>query len=134
MGLWHSFQEGGWAMYPIFAFGLLGVGAAGRFAWRGEHPLLGFIRWIVVTVLLCGVFGTLVGIMRMLSFTTHRLATMTWVPDLPTSEKRLFILLEGTREALNCVSGALMFAVVICLLGAIGHRRFPLPNLSSTAS
>jgi hypothetical protein len=67
-GLWHSFREGGWAMYPIFAFGFLGVGAAGRFAWRGEHQLVGFVRWITTTILACGAFGFFIGFQRMLGF------------------------------------------------------------------
>jgi hypothetical protein len=60
--LWQSFQEGGWAMYLIFALGLTGVGASGRFAWRGEHQLLGFLRWLVVTVFAGGWFGFCIGI------------------------------------------------------------------------
>jgi hypothetical protein len=43
----------------------------------------------------------------------------------------VWILLVGTREALTCVSGALMFVVLIGLLGAVGHRRFPSPNPSA---
>lgn len=128
MGLWHSFQEGGWAMYLIFAFGLVGVGAAGRFAWRGEHQLLGFVRWITVTVLACGAFGFFVGVQRMLSFAGERLATAPFWPELTLAERRVTLLIVGTGEALSCVSGALMFVVVICLLTAIGQRRFPLPN------
>jgi hypothetical protein len=128
MGLWHSFREGGWAMYLIFAFGLLGVGAAGRFAWRGEHQLVGFVRWITLTVLACGAFGFFVGIQRLLGFAGERLPTAPFWPELSLSDRRATLLIEGTREALTCVSGALMFVVVICLLAAIGERRFPLPN------
>jgi hypothetical protein len=123
--LWHSFQDGGWVMYWIFAFGLTGVASAGRFAWRGEHQLLGFIRWMAVTVLLSGCFGFVVGSQLMLAAATS--------PPASDLEARANILLHGTREALSCVSGALMFTVIICLLAAIGQRRFPLPNPGSVA-
>jgi hypothetical protein len=53
--------------------------------------------------------------------------------DSASLEWRSFLLFEGTREALSCVSGALLFVIVICLLAAIGHRRFPQPNPGSVA-
>ncbi len=131
--LWHSFREGGWAMYGIFALGLTGVGAAGRFAWRGEHQLLAFIRWIAVTVLACGWFGFFVGMQRCLGYMMSRLADAPVPADLPDIERRAYVLLEGLKEALSCVSGGLMFFVIIYLLGAVGHRRFPMPNPGSVA-
>ncbi|HVZ30965.1 MAG TPA: hypothetical protein VG963_00980 [Polyangiaceae bacterium] len=125
--LWSSFQEGGWAMYFIFALGFLGVGAGGRFAWRGEHELLPFLRWLAITLIACGVFGFLIGWQRTLQAALGHLTRFA-PPDLPSLEQRLFIVMEGTKEALNCLSAALMFVVIVCLLGAIGQRRFPLPN------
>jgi hypothetical protein len=124
--LWHSFQEGGWAMYIIFALGLPGVGAAGRFAWRGEHQLRAFLRWITLTVLATGAFGFAIGEQATLRAVTSGFGE----PGVGESlgDHRIAILLMGTQEALNCISGALMFVVVIGLLGAVGHRRFPLPN------
>lgn len=127
-GLWHSFREGGWAMYPIFAFGFLGVGAAGRFAWRGEHQLVGFVRWISTTIVACGAFGFLIGVQRMLGFAGENLVKAPFWPEMTLPERRMTLLIEGTREALNCVSSALLFVIVICLLAAIGQRRFPSPN------
>jgi hypothetical protein len=131
--LWHSFHEGGWAMYLIFALGLTGVGASGRFAWRGEHQLLGFLRWLVVTVFACGWFGFFIGMQRVLGAVTSRAAEDRVPGDLASIEWRSYILFEGTREALSCVSGALLFVIVMCLLAAVGHRRFPQPNPGSVA-
>jgi len=129
MALWHSFQEGGWAMYLIFALGLPGVGAAGRFAWRGEHQLLAFLRWVSFTLLASGAFGFFIGWQKVLQATA---SGADWAaPVAVLSNRQLLILLVGTREALMCVSGALMFVVLIGLLGAVGHRRFPLPNPSA---
>jgi hypothetical protein len=131
MSLWHSFQEGGWAMYLIFALGLPGVGAAGRFAWRGEHQLLGFLRWIALTLVASGWFGYFVGMQRVLGAINSELLVKFAPADQVLSDKRVYVLIEGTREALTCVSASLMFVVVIGLLGAVGHRRFPLPNPSA---
>ncbi|HTV20342.1 MAG TPA: hypothetical protein VMG12_16780 [Polyangiaceae bacterium] len=129
--LWHSFQEGGWAMYAIFAFGITGVASAGRFAWRGEHQLLGFVRWMAVTVLSSGWFGFFIGMQRAFEFMVSRVADEQMPTDLPSMERRAYILFEALKEALSCVSGSLMFLVIICMLGAIGHRRFPVPNPGS---
>jgi hypothetical protein len=129
--LWHSFQDGGWAMWPIFALGLVGVGAAGRFAWRGEHQLLGFVRWMLATLLVCGVFGTIIGMQRMLFFVSYGLSERSLPEGVSFPEQRFRILLEGTREASNCFSASLLFILLICLLAAVGQRRFPLLNPSA---
>jgi hypothetical protein len=126
--LWHSFQEGGWAMWLIFPLGLTAVGAAGRFAWRGEHQLVAFLRWMILTLLACGGFGFFAGAQNMLRYVVYQLPELPLPPDVPLAEQRMRVLLDGMREALTCISGSLMFVVLICLLGAIGHRRFPLPN------
>jgi hypothetical protein len=119
--LWQHFQMGGWAMYPIFVLGLLGVAAAGRFAWRGEHQLLQFLRWLLLTVIACGLFGFFAG---MIKVTQAAIA----FPD-----KASLLMIEGFGEALNCVTSALMFTFFTCLLTAIGYRRFPQPNPSAVA-
>jgi hypothetical protein len=113
-------------MYLILALGLPGVGAAGRFAWRGEHQLIAFLRWISLTLLATGCFGFFIGEQRVLGAMVSGLSEFP-----PGAEGRMLILFVGTQEALNCVSGALMFVVLIGLLGAVGHRRFPLPNPSA---
>ena len=131
MSLWKSFQDGGWVMYFIFAFGLTGVGAAGRFALRGEHQLVGFIRWLGVTLLASGAFGFFVGAQMFLGAAAG--STMSPPEDAGAITQRAWILLVGAREALSCVSGSLMFFVIITLLTAIGFRRFPLPNPGAAA-
>lgn len=120
--LWHFFQMGGWAMWLIFALGLVAVGAAGRFAWRGEHQLATFIRWMVLTIVSCGCFGFVVGMIKATSFIAQRVA----------AAERGRVLIEAVGEALNNIAAALIFSVIVCLLTAIGYRRFPLPNPSAT--
>lgn len=119
-------------MYFIFALGLVGVGAAGRFAWRGEHQLLPFLRWLTITLIACGAFGFVIDWQSTLRASLGDLTHFA-PPDVPLLERRLFILILGTKESLNCVSAALMFVVLVCLLGAIGLRRFPLPNPGALA-
>lgn len=119
--LWHHFLEGGWMMYPVFALGLFTVGTAGRFAWRGEHQLLGFLNWILGALLAAGAFGFTVEMMRIL--------TASQEPSDSLVMAR--IVMEGTTEAANVPAAALMFATFACLLIAAGHRRFPLPNPSA---
>lgn len=125
-GLWATFQDGGWTMYAIFALGLVGIGAAGRLAWRGEHQLIAFIRWLLLTIFACGWFGFFVGMQRVLQAVVYRLAN-------DSLERRLMTFLEGSKEALTCVSGSLMFVVLISLLLSIAMRRFPTPNPGSVA-
>ena len=119
------FREGGWVMYPVFGLGVLAVGAAGRFAWRGEHQLLGFIRWITLSVLGAGAFGFCAGMLLVLSC-----ATLDACMSLHHTDRGA-VLLIGTREALNLPTAALMFVVLTCLLVGVGQRRFPLPNPSA---
>lgn len=118
---WEHFQHGGWAMWVIFAFGLVGTGAAGRFAWKGEHQLLGFIRWISLSVFLAGWFGFCTGMLKTLAFVLYK---------TPAAE-RVEILLTGLMESLNNPTACLMFATLIAALTAVGQRRFPLPNPSA---
>jgi len=115
------FRDGGWVMFVIFAVGLVGTGAAGRFAWRGEHQLLGFIRWNLLTVLLAGGFGFCTGMLKVFAYVHSRSA-----PD-----QRSLDLMQGTREALNNPTAALMFALLVAMLTAVGLRRFPQPNPSA---
>lgn len=118
--LWSAFQDGGWMMWFIFLFGLLGASAATRFAWRGEHRLEPFIRWIILTTLIAGLFGFSVGMTKVLHY----------VIEQAKPDERFLILLIGTREALSNISAALMFTTINTLLVSIAHRRYSRPPAS----
>ena len=108
-------------MWFIFVFGFLALTAAGRFAWRGEHQMLGFIRSMGATVITSGIFGFVIAMLKVLRYVVER----------APADERLAILLIGTREALNNLAAALLFLVLILLATAVGHRRYPLPNPSA---
>jgi hypothetical protein len=110
-------------MYPIFALGLTAAGAAIRFALRGEHQLLAFIRSITAALLLSGLFGFTVGMMTAL-YASQRTNDPVWTTR---------IILTGAAEAANMPAAALMFAVITVVCVAVGQRRFPLPNPSAIA-
>jgi len=118
---WEHFQHGGWAMWVIFALGLTGTGAAGRFLWRGEHQMLPFIRWVTLSCGLAGCFGFCAAMLKVFAYVSYK---------APAAE-RWETLLIGLREALNNPTACLMFATLISALTAIGLRRYPLPNPSA---
>ena len=127
--MWENWQDGGWGMWPILVFGLMVLVAAARFAWRGEHGLTGFIRWMALTTASSALLGFLAGMHKVLD------AALGHNPKLeaPTSaaelaEFRTMILIEGTKEASNCLTFSLILLTLAFLLVAIGHRRFPAPE------
>jgi hypothetical protein len=123
MRLWHHFLEGGWMMYPVFAWGLLTLGTTARFALRGEHQLVVSGAWMLRALLAAGGFGFTIEMMRILSASQG--------PEDPMLMAR--IVMEGTTEAAHVPALALMFVTLACILMAVGQRRFPLPNPSAVA-
>jgi hypothetical protein len=121
--IWHHIQLGGWAMYPVFVYGLIAAGAAARFAWRGEHQLLGFIRWSIAAISSLAALGFTAGMMKALNAALN----------LKDPMQAARIVLEGSSEAANNPAMAFMFTALVCVLVAVGQRRFPLPNPSAVA-
>jgi hypothetical protein len=128
-GLWANWQDGGWGMWPVLVFGLLTIVGAARFAWRGEHGLTGFLRWMSVTTLSSGVLGFCAGMHKVLGAAVGHDPRFEPPKDaVELAEFRIAILLEGTKEASNCITFALILLTLACLLLAIGYRRFPAPE------
>jgi hypothetical protein len=124
VGYLEFFRLGGWPMWFVLLFGVLAVGAAARFALRGEHQLAPFVRWMTLTMLTSSLFGFLTGMMNVLEYVRVRAAPA----------ERQMTLVEGTAEALNVPTFGLLFAVLVCLLLAVGYRRFPSLNPSARAA
>lgn len=113
--LWVAFQEGGWGMWWLLGLGAVSFVAALRFAWRGEHQCVPFLKWMIVTELLVGGFGFLSGMMLVLRHVIEQVAP----------EQRWWVLFIGTREALANLSFALVCSALTALTIAVGYRRFP---------
>ena len=124
MGYLEFFRLGGWTMWFVLLFGVLAVGAAARFALRGEHQLGPFIRWMTVTTVVSSLFGFLAGMMKVLAYVRFQ----------AKPGERALILVEGTAEALNVPTFGLLFTALVCLLLSVGYRRFPNSNPSARAA
>lgn len=122
--VWDYFRDGGWVMWWLLGLGLVAVSAALRFAWRGEHQLVAFIKWMIVVEVLAGGFGFLTGMTLVLRHVVERVSP----------EERWWVLFIGVREALSNLTFALLWAVLTALLVAIGYRRFPTLNPGSTGA
>jgi hypothetical protein len=121
--VWVYFQEGGWGMWWLLGLGAVSFLAALRFAWRGEHQLVSFLKWMIATELLVGVFSFLSGMTLVLRyFTEHMEPGGSW-----------WVLFVGTREALSNLTFALLWAALTTLTIAVGYRRFPELNPGAVA-
>ena len=127
--LWENWQDGGWGMWPILVFGVLSIVGAARFAWRGEHGLTAFVRWMALTTASSALFGFCAGMHKVFDVLIGHDPRF----ELPTAPAELMdfrfkILFEGTKEASNTLSFGLILLTVSFLLLAIGYRRFPTPE------
>ncbi|HEX9295805.1 MAG TPA: hypothetical protein VF881_08215, partial [Polyangiaceae bacterium] len=92
--LWESWQDGGWGMWPILVFGVLTIVGAARFAWRGDHGLAAFVRWMALTTASSALLG----------FTSAMHAVFNYLRKeepadvAQVAEWRIRILFEGTKE------------------------------------
>ncbi len=127
--IWENWQDGGWGMWPILVFGVLAIVGAARFAWRGEHGLTGFIRWMSLTAASSAALGFSAGMHKVLDAAAGNNPRFEPPKDVAElAEFRIRILLEGTKEASNCLSFCLILLTLTFLLVAVGYRRFPAPE------
>jgi hypothetical protein len=124
--LLENWRDGGWGMWPILVFGILAILAAARFAWRGEHDLAAFVRWMLVTTGSSAVLGFTTGMQAVFNYLRREEPAEV----AQVAEWRIRILFEGTKEASNCLSLGLIMITLTCLLLAVGYRRFPAPALA----
>jgi hypothetical protein len=124
--LWARWEDGGWGMWPVLVFGVLALFGAARFAWRGEHGLTGFVRWMTLTTAsstLLGFVAAMQVVFNAIVGHDARIEYPAGIADAPEFRARL--LFEGTKEAASCLSFGLILITLSCLLLAIGYRRFP---------
>lgn len=109
-----AFRLGGWGMWFILVFGLLGLTAGARFAWRGDGALAAFSRWMLFTTVSSSLTGFLTGMIKVCHYVVY----------LAAPAERWVILVEGTGEALHCLSFGALLSTLMCLLIGVGYRRF----------
>ena len=119
--LWANWRDGGWGMWPILVFGVLAVIAAARFAWRGEHDLMAFVRWMLATTASSALLGFSAAMHAVFNFIRQEQP-----PEVAqVTDWRIRVLFEGTKEASNTLSLGFILITLTCLLVAVGYRRFP---------
>jgi drug/metabolite transporter (DMT)-like permease len=109
------FLDGGFAMYPVAALGLLAIAASLLYAMRRDTSLGSVTVAVSVAALAMGLCGTAVGIS----------STCRAVREVPGDEQ-LAILVEGINESLHNAVLALMCIVLVGIIAAIGALRRPL--------
>lgn len=120
------FQEGGWGMFPVTAFGLVMVIAAGRFAWDGELLRLRFITAMGVVLLAAMTHAMLTDVAAVLSYVQD--------PANVTDEALPRIVFTGLMESTRpgALGGALL--VLALVLAAVGVSRSTSRELRARAA
>jgi hypothetical protein len=108
----NAFHEGGWGMYPTFVLGLITLGTALRFAFRGDGRLLGFVESMTRAILFTGLLG----------FVTGMIMVGRYVEAHPADDAAR-ILVQGAGEAVNNLALAFTMISLIHLVLAVGRRR-----------
>lgn len=110
------FLNGGFPMWVIMVFGLLGVVNAGRFAWAPSPGRIGYLVAIGLAVLFAGIGGTATDIMTVCF---HIPQNDEWAhsPDLH------LILLQGLGESLSPIIFASGLLMAQAILAGLGLRR-----------
>lgn len=110
------FQAGGFPMFVIVVFGLLGVVNAARFAWAPSQGRVPYLVALGAAVLFAGVGGSAVDIMTV---SVKVPANPEWAqsPDLG------LILLVGLGESMAPTILAMGVLIAQSLLVALGLRR-----------
>ncbi len=113
------FMNGGFPMFVILVFGLVGAVSAARYAWAPGPGRLSYLGALAVVIGLAGATG----------FATDLMAVCTQVPNHPewTEGSSLgMVLVEGLGESLSPVVFAGGFLLAHGLLVALGLKRLAL--------
>lgn len=109
-------QAGGYAMWMVLLFGLVGLGTSARFAWRPREGSVAVLRALSQAVLYASLSGMAAGFAAVAS---HVPANPEWAhsPDLA------LIVMAGIGESL--ANGILGFTILalMWLLSAVGARK-----------
>lgn len=109
------FVEGGFGMWPVLVFGMVTLGAAGRFAWRPAIKQLGFLGAMALTTIGAIFNATWTDVASVLQYLTDKAP----LPDMEFRTRLVAGLMESTRPA--TLGGILL--TLACLLLAVGALR-----------
>ena len=109
MSLFDPFKDGGWGMYPTFAFGVLLLGVAVKYAASPERRYVPLLVALNIATLVSGALGFVSGVI----VTAHALSSAGMTQ--PTN-----ISFFGVGEALNNVAFALLLVMVSTVVSTIG--------------
>ncbi|EYF08139.1 Hypothetical protein CAP_5899 [Chondromyces apiculatus DSM 436] len=109
------FIEGGWAMWPILVFGMVTIGASGRFAYRPALGQLRFIAAMAILELVTTVHATWLCIGSVMSYLGKL--------EGPEAEQSTRILFTGLMESTRPGGLGGMLLMVSGLLVAVGMLR-----------
>jgi MFS family permease len=107
------FKDGGWSMFILLLFGVLGVAGAGFFAARPDRKHEGYLKWMSAALL----WATLAGAGSCLAAVWHNTA------GIEDANERSRIVQQGYAESMSPVIMGFAFLAVMAFLGAIGRRR-----------
>ena len=113
------FKEGGWCMWAILVFGLVMIGAAGRFAARPERRQMPFLGAITVTTLVTIIHGTWTDFGAVF----NALSDPKRVPDAELTRT----MWAGFREAMRPGDFGGGLVTLACLLFSVGLLRMNRP-------
>lgn len=108
-------REGGWGMWPVLAFGLVAVGAAGHYVFRPEPRRLGLVIGMWLTTVVATLHATASDIAAVCGALTR------WEEPLNTQFVR--VLCEGIKESLRPALLAGTFLTLALLFATIGLHR-----------
>ena len=109
------FQEGGWGMFPVLAFGLVLLGTSRRYAWDAEPARLRFA--IAMSALL--VVSMTHAMLSDVAAVFHYLQDPERAPDSDFSRILVTGLMESTRP--GAMGGAMLTLAMVLI--AIGVYR-----------
>ena len=109
------FMEGGWGMWPVLVFGMVTLGAAGRFMRNPETPQLKFVAAMALATAVMTIHATWMDV----SMVFKALSDPQRVPDADLTRTLFVGLMESTRP--GTLSGTLL--TLASLFVAIGFLR-----------
>jgi len=108
-------MEGGFGMWPVLVFGLVGLVGAARYAWNPLRSRLPFVAAMAITLVSAAVHATWIG----LGAVFHYLESPERAPDADV----LRVLFAGLKEITRpgALGGVLL--TLVLLVVAIGLHR-----------